>query len=202
MSHGTEGTSDKVYDSSAFFVRDNPSSQEFLFFGDVEPDAVSAHPRLYDVWCAAAPMIPERLSSIFIECSFPVGRRDHLLYGHMNPEHLTAELAVLAEEVVRARGVPADGDSPRRSVEGEAGHTSSSAQRSRKKHKRNPLSDEELRGALRGVRIYIIHCKADLEHKYDQPIHTVIADQVRSLVDKHGLGAEIVAASQGMHICE
>ena len=87
-------------------------------------------------------------------------------------------------------------------AEAARGHDSPGPQGSRKKHKRNPLSPQELTGALSGVRIYIIHCKADLERKYDQPIHEVIAGQVRSLVEKRGLGAEIVAAYQGMSICE
>ena len=68
--------------------------------------------------------------------------------------------------------------------------------------RRNPATPEDLRGTLRGVRVYITHCKSDLRHQYDRPMHDVIADQVRSLVDEHGLGAEIFPAYQGMHICK
>ena len=39
-----------------------------------------------------------------------------------------------------------------------------------------------------------------MQRKYEEPIQRVIARQVRELVDARGLGAEIVAVEQGMHI--
>ena len=191
ISHGHAGA-DTIYNSSAFFIRHDASGREFLFFGDVEPDRVSLDPRLRDVWCAAAPKIPDTLSTIFIECSYPLERPDHMLWGHLSPENLLVELTVLAEEVVKARTNRAEEESP---------EESSRSLRPRKKQRRNPVKHPDLRGVLRGVRVYIIHCKEGLEQG-DRPTALRIADQVRSLVDERGLGAEIIAATQGMHISE
>lgn len=179
------------YTSTAFFIRSNshPSKREFLFFGDVEPDSVtSSTPKTINVWRKAAPMIPNTLSTIFIECSWLSGREDEMLYGHLTPEHLRDELIALATEVYHSRG-------------GESSASTSRLRPQRKRQKRNPSSDE-LRGVLTGVRVYIIHCK-------DQPIpldgpptsaREIIVGQVRSLVQAAELGAEILSADQGMHI--
>ncbi len=58
------------------------------------------------------------------------------------------------------------------------------------------------RGALKGVRVYVMHFKEDMDNAYKQPIHVVITNQVRELVEKKGLGAEIQAAEQGAHLGE
>ncbi|GJE86807.1 3',5'-cyclic-nucleotide phosphodiesterase [Phanerochaete sordida] len=162
ISHGQTSTQ-QTYDSSAFFVRHDPSSKQLLFFGDVEPDSLSTKPRTIDVWRVAAPMIPRALDTIFIECSYPAGRPNEQLYGHLSPEHLAAELSALAQEVAKLRN-------------------NGTAQ------------------VLRGVRVYITHCKDDLAGQYHEPIHLVIATQVRNLVDQQNLGVEIIAAEQGMQI--
>ena len=186
LSHGSSEISD-TYESSAFFIRHDPSGREFLFFGDVEPDTVANRPYTIRVWLAAAPKIPQILSTIFIECSWASGRPDDLLYGHLNPEHLVAELSVLANEVVLARGrnliEPRNGNKPLR-----------------KKHKSNPISSPNLRGVLHGLRIYITHCKDNLDGAYDRSISRVIVDQVKMLVEAQGLGVEILGAEQGMRI--
>jgi hypothetical protein len=186
ISHGHNDTSG-VYDSSAFFVRHDPSTQEFLFFGDVSPDALSPKPRTINVWRAAAAKIPLTLSTIFIECSWPSGRADDLLYGHLSPIHLVDELTVLATEVAMVR------KSVVKDSRNESGPT-------RKKSKSNPLSPESLYGALDGVRIFVIHCKDGQEVTYDRSINHIIADQVRALVAAKRLGADILAADQGMRI--
>ncbi|KAJ3557464.1 hypothetical protein NM688_g1456 [Phlebia brevispora] len=187
LSHGCVGPDKSAtYDSTAFFIRSDASSQELLFFGDVEPDSVALQPRLRAVWLAAAPKIPQTLSTLFIECSFPLGRPDNMLYGHLSPEHLAAELSVLAEEVVKHRRISTDNSSP--------------AKRTRKKQRRNPISPQDLRGALTGLRVFITHVKEDLQLQHNRPMHDVIAEQVRSLVDEQQLGVDIIAASQGMHI--
>lgn len=177
LSHGRM-RSGATAESTAFFVRHDPSSHELLFFGDVEPDALSARPRTRAVWAAAAPLVPHALRTVFIECSYPAGRPDATLYGHLSPEHLAAELGVLAREVVAARR----GASPAR------------------KWQRTDAPADELKGALCGVRVYITHCKEDLSKQFDQPINKVIAGQVRCLVEKQSLGVEILAAEQGMRI--
>jgi cAMP phosphodiesterase len=91
-------------DSTAFFIRDEETGQEVLIFGDVEPDIVSLVPRNARVWSDAAPKIAAGLlMGIFIECSYDDSQIDSMLFGHLNPRHLVAELGVLAEKVASAR---------------------------------------------------------------------------------------------------
>ncbi|KAG6874317.1 hypothetical protein C0995_001542 [Termitomyces sp. Mi166 len=172
------------YGSAAFFIRHNMKNREFLFFGDVEPDTIAAEPRTINVWRAAAPKIPHNLSAIFIECSWPSGRSDDTLYGHLNPPHLIDELVVLATEVVKFR----KGEDPGVRI------------RSVKKQKKNPLTEEELVGALDRLRIYVTHCKDDLTDDSAQPMRNIIVAQIRDLLKKKKLGAEILAVEQGMYI--
>lgn len=187
LSHG-QTRAGATYDSAAFFVRDDTSRREFLFFGDVEPDRISRRPRTLAVWRTAARKIPHALSTIFVECSYPLGRPDHLLYGHLNPEHLAAELGVLATEVVAARKPPS--------------RANTRSTRSTRRGGISQLTQDDIRGALSGVRVFITHCKEDLTQTFDRPINRVIAGQVRDLVAQQGLGAEILAVEQGMHISE
>jgi cAMP phosphodiesterases class-II len=188
------------YESSAFFIRHDPSGQEFLFFGDVSPDSLTSNPQTIAVWRAAAPKIPSTLSTIFIECSWPSGRPDEQLYGHLSPEHLVDELAALAAEVAAVRS------SSGRSSSGSGGTKSSSraeeALPKRKRRRRNKSADVETPPSepLAGLRVYIMHCKDDLERKYSRPIYHVIRDQVEALVKAKGLGAEVLSAEQGMTI--
>ncbi|KAG5637714.1 hypothetical protein H0H81_003478 [Sphagnurus paluster] len=173
------------YGSVAFFIRHDVRQQEFLFFGDVEPDAVAATPQTINVWRAAAPKIPLTLSAIFIECSWPTGRSDDMLFGHLNPVHLVNELGVLATEVVRFR-------------RGE--HASVRTRPMRKKQRKNPISPDDIAGALDGLRVYIMHCKDDLDSDPEKPMRDIIVPQVRALVEQKRLGAEIIAVRQGLHI--
>lgn len=186
LSHGKDRAGG-TYNSAAFFIRHNSSKHELLFFGDVEPDSIASHPRTLDVWRVAATKIPHKLSTIFIECSWPLGRADELLYGHLNPEHLAAELDVLASEVLKVR-------------QAAVANGGSSKSPPRKKQRLNPVSPSTHRGALEGVRVVIIHCKEDLRGAFNRPINQVIAEQVRALTEEQGLGVEIIAAEQGMHI--
>ncbi|KDQ60580.1 hypothetical protein JAAARDRAFT_554097 [Jaapia argillacea MUCL 33604] len=196
LSHGFDEESG-IYDSAAFFIKHDPSGREFLFFGDVEPDSISTRPQTIHVWRAAAAKIPHTLDAIFIECSWPSGRSDATLYGHLNPEHLVAELVILAKEVTQARqrGSSDAAATNGHSSNGRNGHGS---KRVRKKQRLNSISEESLRGALAGVRVFITHCKADLEKAHTRPINHVIAEQVRVLADERGLGADIVAVDQGL----
>ena len=58
-----------------------------------------------------------------------------------------------------------------------------------------------VQSALSGFRVYIIHCKEDMEGVYPgQKMLDVITDQVRALVEKRGLGVTVIAAKQGMLI--
>ena len=196
LSHGRFGE-ETTYHSSAFFIRhcasQNDTAREFLFFGDVEPDSVATEPHNLDIWRAAAAMIPDTLNTIFIECSYPIGRPDNELFGHLNPEHLTAELKRLATEVVN---VQTRTRRPRSSQE----WTSDEEPVHARKRQRRGNPTASLRGALTGLRVYIIHCKDDLRSAYTQPIHEAIACQVRELVEAAELGAEIIGVAQGMKI--
>lgn len=131
LNHGRNPSG--TYTSTAFLIRHDPSAKEFLFFGDLEPDTLAPTPRTIDVWRAVAPKIPSTLSTLFIECSWPLARPIHALYGHLGPEHLVDELEALAREVVLARR--------------------STSRPVRKRRKPNP------EGALSGVRVVVMHCK-------------------------------------------
>ncbi|KIY43715.1 cyclic-AMP phosphodiesterase [Fistulina hepatica ATCC 64428] len=178
------------YTSTAFFVRDDVSRHQFLFFGDVEPDSQVDHPRTIDVWRHAAPMIPEHLSTIFIECSWGANRDDDQLYGHLSPRHLVDELVALATEVVDARRMLArtGDDCP------------SPNTRPRKKLKMSPVSAADLQGSLKGLRVYVTHCKSDCTDVPGKTCRQVIVDEVKALVKAMDLGMDIVAAEQGMRI--
>jgi len=174
------------YSSTAFFIRHEPTLREFLFFGDVEPDSIAEKPQTINVWRLAAPKIPEKLSTIFIECSWPSGRKDDLLFGHLNPEHLGQELGALAAEVVKCKLAVHQTESRRRPA--------------RKKQRRNTLNTDELKDALLGVRIFIIHCKDDMNGDPNRPLRDVIVEQTRRIVEERGFGAKVLAAEQGSHI--
>lgn len=190
LSHGSDPT---PYQSSAFFVRHDPTEQEFLFFGDVEPDSLAKKPLTIDVWRAAASKIPHRLNTIFIECSYPTGRANDCLYGHLTPNHLVQELENLAREVNKAK-------SRASSTSTSSSPASPARKRQRLKSRSVSASIDDVKGALKGVRVYVMHFKEDMENAYKQPIHVVITNQVRALVEEKGLGAEILAAEQGAHI--
>ena len=97
-----------VLDSSAFFIRTESTvttpTKEILIFGDVEPDSVSLSPRTAQIWAEAAPKIAAGiLTGIFIECSYTDAQADAVLFGHLAPRHLLAELQNLADMVREAR---------------------------------------------------------------------------------------------------
>ncbi|CAI6336441.1 unnamed protein product [Periconia digitata] len=97
-----------VIDSTAYFIRAESTpytpTKEVLIFGDVEPDSISLSPRTAQVWAEAAPKIAAGiLAGIFIECSYTNVQGDAVLYGHLAPRHLLAELSNLAEMVKEAR---------------------------------------------------------------------------------------------------
>ena len=111
-----------VVDSTAFFLRCASTSRELLFFGDVEPDSLSLLPRNRAVWAEAARKFSRGvLGAVLIECSYDDGQADAVLFGHLCPRHLVAELRVLAG-LVGEIGVEA---------EAEAEGCSSSRKRSR-----------------------------------------------------------------------
>lgn len=106
-SHIFGGESNSV-DSTAYFIRDTATSREVLIFGDVEPDSVSVAPRLARVWAeAAAKIAAGLLKGIFIECSYDDSQGDAVLFGHLAPRHLIAELQILAGKVKEEKSLRA-----------------------------------------------------------------------------------------------
>ncbi|KAF2757122.1 hypothetical protein EJ05DRAFT_56264 [Pseudovirgaria hyperparasitica] len=97
-----------VVDSTAYFIRAEATpatpAREVLIFGDVEPDSISLSPRTANVWAEAAPKIAQgMLTGIFIECSYTDSQADQMLFGHIAPRHLIAELKSLAAMVCEAQ---------------------------------------------------------------------------------------------------
>jgi len=177
LTHGRSFVDPKApYESSAFFIRHDLTKRHFLFFGDVEPDTLSVKPQTIAVWRAAARLVPQQLNTIFLECSWPSDRDDALLFGHLSPKHVLHELEAFADEVLSLR-------------------FSGNAKSRAPKRQRTDRS-----GALKGLTLYIIHCKAALNGVDDQS--QLIAHQIRTLVHEQELGIKILAVVQGMRIGE
>ena len=112
-----------------------------------------------------------------------------MLYGHLTPDHLMQELTNLALEVAvyrASRNKKTTSELPVSPI--------------RKKQRTIKPASLDLRGILSGVKVYITHCKEDMESKYDRPMHKVITEQVTRLMELKGLGATIFAAEQGTRI--
>lgn len=173
------------------------------------------------------------LSTIFLECSYEQSRPDHLLYGHLSPRHVLREMQALATEIVWLRQPYLKQSTNITAATEENGgfrkrhrknFFSQTLWRSRSRDKvlsllpspvspiepptspteTNILDREQLRGALAGVRLFIIHCKdplaaGDLSDP-SRPIAHVITDQVKALVGAEQLGLEVLAAEQGTRI--
>ena len=90
--------------STAFLVR--AGHDYALYFGDVGPDAVEGSDHFQTVWHRVAPLVRTgALRGIFLEVSYPDGRTDEALYGHLTPAWMMAELRNLSEAVApRAPG--------------------------------------------------------------------------------------------------
>lgn len=162
LSHGRSFLHPKqAHQSSAFFIRNDETKQQFLFLGDVEPDSLSMKPQTIAVWRAAAPLIPHELNSIFLECSWTLDREDALLYGHLSPRHVIAELEALAHEITAV---------------------------SRRSFKR----------PLRGLKLYVMHCKADMDGDSDTALQ--IVSQLQALAQQRKMDLEIIPVVQGMCI--
>ncbi len=86
--------------STAFLVGTAYASAYVLYLGDTGPDAVEKAGRLAAVWERVAPLVRERrLRALYLECSYPDGRPDDRLYGHLTPAWVSAELGELARRV-------------------------------------------------------------------------------------------------------
>lgn len=90
--------------STAFLFRNHRVDRDVLFLGDVEPDTVGHSRANTDLWSkVAGRMAQGKLNAVFLECSYASEQPNHLLFGHLTPKHLYAELATLARLVARER---------------------------------------------------------------------------------------------------
>jgi 3',5'-cyclic-nucleotide phosphodiesterase len=84
--------------STAFLIRSGRAYA--LYFGDAGPDVVEGSDGFKAVWARAAPLVRTgALRGIFLEVSYPNGRSDQELFGHLTPAWLMAELHELASTV-------------------------------------------------------------------------------------------------------
>mgnify|MGYP001460003564 CR=1 FL=1 len=82
--------------STAFLVQAN--GLYALYFGDTQADAVGKTEELKVVWTRVAPLVREKkLRGVFLEVSFPEGRSDDMLFGHLTPSWMLKELRHLAQ---------------------------------------------------------------------------------------------------------
>ncbi|KAG8863742.1 3',5'-cyclic-nucleotide phosphodiesterase pde1 [Tulasnella sp. 330] len=201
ITHGVcSHNSDNAYESSAWFVRNDKTGSEFLYFGDVEPDSISNKPRTHSVWkAAAAKILSGKLNTIFLECSWRSDRPNAMLFGHLSPPHVLDELRNLATEVKTHEERPKLAPRPRPSLFSIILSALGIASKPQKLPPPSPpLPDSQLLGALKGIRLIVTHCKSSPEAFPDgATIADVICEEIRSLTDAVGLGVTIVAAKQG-----
>jgi len=71
-----------------------------LYFGDVGPEGVEGTGLITAVWERVAPLIAEgSLLGLFLEISYAEDRPDSLLFGHLSPSWMMAEMYTLAQMV-------------------------------------------------------------------------------------------------------
>jgi 3',5'-cyclic-nucleotide phosphodiesterase len=117
-------------ESTGFLLRRGDS--QLLYLGDTGADEVEKSERLLRLWRRVAPLVRAgSLRAIFVEVSYPDGRPDGQLYGHLTPRWLLVELRRLAKlarpEAPSLAGVvvvvthvkpPFDGTDPRKAIRG------------------------------------------------------------------------------------
>ena len=69
-----------------------------VYCGDTGPDGVEGGQRMLDLWKRLAPEVASgRLKGLFLEVSFPDGRSDKALFGHLTPTWMMREMHRLAD---------------------------------------------------------------------------------------------------------
>ena len=95
-------------ESTAFLIRSQQDA--ILCLGDTGADAVEGKPRLAELWRTVGPLIvAHHLKAIIIEVSYPSERPQNLLFGHLTPALLFAEiqqLEIAAGGTGSLRGLP------------------------------------------------------------------------------------------------
>ncbi|MCF2949167.1 3',5'-cyclic-nucleotide phosphodiesterase [Paraglaciecola aquimarina] len=78
-------------ESTAFVIEKGQNM--FVYFGDTGPDEVEKQGKLNAIWRYLAKQMPDKtLRGLIIEVSFDNQRPDNLLFGHLTPKWLMAEL--------------------------------------------------------------------------------------------------------------
>eukprot|EP01121_Diplochlamys_sp_Union-15-3_P022211 TRINITY_DN9386_c0_g1_i1.p1 TRINITY_DN9386_c0_g1~~TRINITY_DN9386_c0_g1_i1.p1 ORF type:complete len:320 (+),score=34.03 TRINITY_DN9386_c0_g1_i1:33-992(+) len=86
------------YPSTGFLIQSD--GFYILYLGDTGPDAVEGSNDLQNIWTRVAPLVQQgTLTAIFLECSYDNSRPDNLLFGHLTPKWIIAELEVLKSKV-------------------------------------------------------------------------------------------------------
>lgn len=178
-----------VVDSTAFFIRDTASHREVLIFGDVEPDTISLSPRNVYIWQEAARKIAIGiLGGIFIECSYDDSQPDNVLFGHLNPKHLIAELQALAHLVAETkasrhleRGVKKRKRSAANGLETAAQHAiaEKDRKRSRSLASRSNLAEDTRRSSVPD------HAMPDAQAQHGQISSSPSADSLNQIQHEH-----------------
>jgi hypothetical protein len=167
-------------DSTAFFITNERTGKDVLFFGDVEPDTVSESPRNGRIWAHAGERFADgKLNTVFLECSFPASHPTEFLYGHLSVAHVFDELRVLARSVVAER---------KRSSARKERNTATTSFNSRNAGSEGAfrrlmasqlppipalhtsektITEEELHNSLAGLHVVIIHIKTALFPSYE-----------------------------------
>lgn len=90
LSHAAPG------ESSAFLIRSE--NDYLLYLGDTGPDSVEHSTNLFRLWQTVAPLVKNRqLRAIFIEVSYFNEQPDTQLFGHLTPQWLMREMAILGQ---------------------------------------------------------------------------------------------------------
>ncbi|AMD19606.1 HCL545Cp [Eremothecium sinecaudum] len=97
-SHGRTIIGQKPFHSMSYLLQDTTDGDSLLVFGDVESDLTSGTNSLVSLWTYLAENVPlSRLRGIIVECSSIDLKDESLLYGHMSPRHIIAELKTLKQ---------------------------------------------------------------------------------------------------------
>jgi 3',5'-cyclic-nucleotide phosphodiesterase len=84
-------------ESTAFLIESDGDA--ILCFGDTGPDEVQKGSNIRNIWKSVANKVKQqKLKAIILETSYPSGRPDSLLFGHMTPRWVHQTLRLLDQE--------------------------------------------------------------------------------------------------------
>lgn len=175
--------------STAFLLTNRATERDVLFMGDVEPDAVGGGSCNLYLWKTIAPRVAEgRLHALFMECSYSSAQPNALLYGHLSPRHLYAELRALAACVDTVRGAPAPGP-PLAGLQVVVIHVKEMVLPASAPPCVLPAAGSARDGAAPGA-----------EPMYPVDLPTLVGDELAALEAESRLGVEFIVARQGQRI--